>query len=426
MRILHFSDTHLGAEIHGKRDPETGMHTQLKDFVRCLDFLVQTAVEESVDAVLFTGDAYHYSRPDPLPQREFLKRIVTLSERGVGVLLLAGNHDLPSGYGEASPLDIFPVVKIQGVVFARRPEVADLPTRRGALTIACLPYSSRRALLALDEERGLDEDKVQTLMTERTVQTIRRLMRSLDASDRPILLIGHLWVQDARLSGSERMLSPSSEPTIPPSALRQDVFAYVALGHIHRHQTIGTMSPPIVYAGSLARITFDEENETKGFVIMDLEQTTKGQWGVKDLRFVPTPTRPFITIIVDLHKETDPTKAALNTLTQDRRIDGAVVRMSLFVTEEQREQLNLAAIRENLEKRADHVASITVRTDDPKQAPTIAESRDWMELDSLLRQNPIGLLARWLDELSKREPDLAQRKERLMKLARQFIEHKAD
>lgn len=87
MRLLHFSDLHLGAEIHGRKDPETGMHTQLKDFLRCMDFMVETALERDVDAVLFTGDAYHFRRPDPLPQREFIKRIKTLSDRGIAVLL---------------------------------------------------------------------------------------------------------------------------------------------------------------------------------------------------------------------------------------------------------------------------------------------------------------------------------------------------
>ncbi|MFN4179446.1 MAG: exonuclease SbcCD subunit D, partial [Armatimonadota bacterium] len=83
MRVLHFSDTHLGAEIHGRRDAETGMHTQLKDFLRCMDFMVETAIDKDVDVVLFTGDAYHFRRPDPLPQREFIKRIISLSERNI-------------------------------------------------------------------------------------------------------------------------------------------------------------------------------------------------------------------------------------------------------------------------------------------------------------------------------------------------------
>ncbi len=424
MRLLHFADTHLGAEVHGKRDAETGMHTQLKDFLRCLDFLVQTAVDEGVDAVLFAGDAYHYSRPDPLPQREFLKRIIALSERGISVLLLAGNHDLPSGYGEASALDIFGVVKIPGVVFVRKPDVLPLPTRRGTLQVVCLPYMLRRTLLSLEEERGLDEDELQKRMSDRVHEQVKRLQKRLTNFSEPTVLVGHVWVQGAELAGSERMLSVTSEPIIPPSILRQDAFAYVALGHIHRHQEIGTLTPPIAYSGSLGRIAFDEEKDRKGFIVLDLERTAKGQWGVKELRFVPTPTRTFATVRLNLRDAADPTQTALNLLGQDLRLNDAVVRVTLFVREGQREQLNLVAIREVLEKRVDHLSAITVRTDDPTQTPEPSpfDPRNLTEFDRLLRQKPTELLTQWLSERAKRDPDIAQRRERLLQMARRLVE----
>lgn len=424
MRLLHFADTHLGAEIHGKRDAETGMHTQLKDFLRCLDFLVQTAVDDGVDAVLFSGDAYHYARPDPLPQREFLKRIIALSERGISVLLLAGNHDLPSGYGEASALDIFNIVKIPGVVFVRKPDVVPLPTRHGTLQVVCLPYMLRRALLSLEEERGLDEEELQKRMSGRVYEEVKWLQKRLMPSGEPAVLVGHVWVQGAELAGSERMLSVTSEPIVPPNILRQDAFAYVALGHIHRHQEIGTLTPPIVYAGSLGRITFDEEKEAKGFIILDLEQGAKGRWGVKDLRFVPTPTRPFVTVRLNLRDASDPTQTALKLLAQDSRLNDAVVRVMLFITEGQRERLNLVAIREALEKRADHLAAITVRTDDPTQTLESSpfDARDLTELDRILRQKPTELLMQWLSEKAKHDPDVVQRRERLLQIARHLEE----
>ncbi len=290
MRILHFSDTHFGAEIHGKRDPETGMHTQFKDFLRCLDFTVETAVDKDVDVVLFTGDAYHSPRPDPLPQREFIKRVIALSERGIPVLILAGNHDLPPAYGEASPLDIFSVVKIPGVIFVRKPDVVSLPTRKGeTLEVFCLPYLPRRALVSVDEERGLDEDRVQHLMGRRVREWIENLVRKSTQPDAPAVLVGHIWVYGAQFSGSERVLSTTSEPIVPPSVLRHPRFAYIALGHIHRHQAIDGFSPPIVYAGSLGRLDFGEEKQPKGFVIVDLERTLGGQWEA-NWQFIQTPT----------------------------------------------------------------------------------------------------------------------------------------
>jgi exonuclease SbcD len=420
MRLLHFSDAHLGAEIHGRRDTD-GRHTQLKDFLRCLDFVVQTAVDEKVDAVLFTGDAYHSTRPDPLSQREFLRRIFALSERGISVLLLMGNHDSPIGYGEASALDIVNLFKIPGLQFVREPKVVTLRTLKGELQVACLPYLPRRYFIAPDEERGWTEERVQQEMLRRVSALVNRLQREArqNSDDCPVIFAGHIWVQGANFVGSERIFSLTYEPVVSPSDLRREPFAYIALGHIHRYQRVGEMTPPIVYAGNLARLDFSEEGDPKGFLLVDLEQTTKGTWGVKDLRFMETPTRPFVTVRLDLSKASDPTQHALNALAQDKRLDGAVVRVFFTISETQRGQLNLATIRAALEKRVDHLAALSfeVATDDSILTPLLADPHRPFELEELL-QKPMELLARWLNQ--KGIPD--ERKERLLRLARELME----
>lgn len=420
MRILHFSDTHLGAEIYGKRDAETGIHSQLKDFLRCMDFMVETAVDKDVDVVLFTGDAYHSRRPDPLPQREFIKRIISLTERSIAVLILAGNHDLPPSFGEASALDIFSVVKIPGVVFIRRPQVVSLPTRKGELQVFCLPYLPRRSLISVEEERGLDEDRIQRLMGVRVQEWVENLLRKTSPSDAPAILVGHIWVQGAEFSGSERVLTSSSEPIVPPSVLRHPRFAYIALGHIHRHQAIDDFSPPIVYAGSLGRLDFGEEKQPKGFVVVDLERTKQGRWEAK-WQFIQTPTRPFVTIRLDVRNSTNPNQTAIEAINSNPQIDGAVVRVFILINEAQRDQINLGKLREAIEKRADFIAAIEMRTE---EKPEIVEplGRTPEEFERLLHQNPIHLLSEWLDEKSRSDKQIKERKSRLLELAQRLME----
>ena len=42
----------------------------------------------------------------------------------------------------------------------------------------------------------------------------------------------------------------------------------VALGHIHKHQSLnGDAHPPVIYSGSIERIDFGEEHELKGWVV---------------------------------------------------------------------------------------------------------------------------------------------------------------
>jgi exonuclease SbcD len=69
MRILHFSDVHIGVENYGRPDPETGLSTRLADFLDTLDEVVDYALENKVDLALFCGDAYKSRDPSQTHQR---------------------------------------------------------------------------------------------------------------------------------------------------------------------------------------------------------------------------------------------------------------------------------------------------------------------------------------------------------------------
>jgi exonuclease SbcD len=77
------------------------------DFLKSLDTIVDTAISERVDLVLFAGDAYKDRTPAPTFQREWGKRVMRLSRAGIPTLLLVGNHDLSPALGRAHALESF-------------------------------------------------------------------------------------------------------------------------------------------------------------------------------------------------------------------------------------------------------------------------------------------------------------------------------
>ena len=105
MRIVHFSDLHIGVENHGRVDPATGLSTRLLDFLSALDELVEYCLSSDVDLVVLAGDAYKGRDPSQTHQREFARRLAKLSTAGIGVFLLVGNHDLPAALGRATAVD---------------------------------------------------------------------------------------------------------------------------------------------------------------------------------------------------------------------------------------------------------------------------------------------------------------------------------
>src|SRR5690554_296040 len=132
MKILHTADIHLGITTYGRVDPSTGLNTRLQDFRRAFEFMVEQALAEDVDLFLFCGDAFRNPDPSPTEQTIFAECLQPLTERGIPIVLLVGNHDHPVTFGRASSIDIFRYLEGQARVF-RRPEVATIQTKSGPL-----------------------------------------------------------------------------------------------------------------------------------------------------------------------------------------------------------------------------------------------------------------------------------------------------
>ena len=106
MKLLHFADAHIDMANYGRHDPETGLPLRVLDFLKSLDTIVDAAISEKVDMVIFAGDAYKDRSPAPTFQREWGKRIIRLSRAKIPTLLLVGNHDrAKSGAPEGGRLD---------------------------------------------------------------------------------------------------------------------------------------------------------------------------------------------------------------------------------------------------------------------------------------------------------------------------------
>ena len=95
IRLLHFADVHIGMENYGRTDPATGVSTRVVDFLRRLDDMIAYARDHEVDLAIFAGDAFRSRNPTPTFQREFAYRVQDLAAL-CPVVLLVGNHDLPS------------------------------------------------------------------------------------------------------------------------------------------------------------------------------------------------------------------------------------------------------------------------------------------------------------------------------------------
>ncbi len=349
MKILHFADLHLGVETYGHTDPTTGLSTRLLDFLASLDKVVDFAIENEVDLVIFCGDAYKTREPTQTQQREFAKRINRLSSNDIPIFLLVGNHDLPNAIGRATSTEIFDTLSVKNVYVSNRPEIYQIPTRSGTVQVASLPWLRRSALLSREDTKNLDFEQMKERLQQALTGAIELHVSKLDPK-LPAILAAHVWVAGSQV-GTEKQMTIGQEHVLLLSNVANPAFDYIALGHIHKHQVLSE-HPPVAYAGSLSRLDFTDEADEKGFYLVEIEPDKAGGQRPVSFNFHPLDGRRFLAIEVALEEQdVDPTATVLQAIAkQGKKIKEVIVRLNVTVPAQLEGQLRDADIRETLEE----------------------------------------------------------------------------
>jgi exonuclease SbcD len=338
-KLLHLADIHIGMENYGHFNARTGLHSRLEDYLQRFDEALDYALNiEPVDLILIAGDIYKNRTPNPTHQREFARRINRVVRAGIPVFILTGNHDVPGANVRANSIEIFDTLQIAGVMIASRLGTCTINTQAGPIQMIAVPWLNRQALLSKDDMIGLPLGAIESEIVRRVADFIDESLKQLDP-DVPTVLSFHGTLAGATF-GAERSVMLGQDLILPRSVLALPGIDYIALGHIHKHQEVGT-TPPAVYPGSLERIDFGEEDETKGFVIVDLEKNNT------DWKFVPVNARPFVTIRVDVRDHPDANERIRRAITP-RNLHNAVVRVIIQCTPAQRATIDERTINEQI------------------------------------------------------------------------------
>ncbi len=341
LKLLHFADAHIDMATYGRHDPETGLPIRVMDYLQSLDAIVDAAIDENVDLVIFAGDAYKDRNPAPTYQREWGKRIMRLSRAGIRTLLLVGNHDLSPALGRAHALTEFSTLQVPHIRTLDRPmflgpdELWDLP-----LQVIALPWISRSGMVAHLDIHGRDRKQIYEALEKRLTDLVENWIKKADPA-LPIVLTAHASVQGASYGG-ERTVMLGGDLVLSGSLVKNPKLDYVALGHIHKPQNLNEDGhPPVVYPGSIERVDFGESGDDKYFVIAEVEKgSTEVDW--RPL----TGIRPFVDRSVTLRSKEGISKQLRAALPAPDRLEGAMVRLILAYPREWEALIDEAALRE--------------------------------------------------------------------------------
>ena len=248
--------------------------------------------------------------------------MMRLSQASIPTVLLVGNHDVAPAAGRAHTLQEFGTLEVPHLHVGERIGRLDAETLGVPLQVITVPWVSRSQLMTREETAGKTVEEVMLLIEERVSNGIDKLVEEADP-ELPLVMLAHATVEGATYS-SERAVMIGHDLRLGGNIVNDPRLDYVALGHIHKHQSLSKRHPPVVYPGSIERVDFGEAKEEKGFVLAEISKG-KTTW-----EFVPLKTRRFIDLKVEPQDADTFMVDVLAQLPEPERVADAVCRVQLI------------------------------------------------------------------------------------------------
>jgi len=270
MKLLHTADWHLGQRFlhHDRREEHDAV----------LDWLIETINREKIDVLIIAGDVFDVGNPPNYALKQyydFLKKI--LSSTCKNIIVVGGNHDSPSVLD--APKELLRSLNVQVVGRAVRDdgenikieeEIFELKDEYNQLiaVMAAIPYLRDRDLkYAVSGETANQRADSLKRGIHQHYDRARKEILKYKQYDIPIIATGHLFAVGGKTSDSENDIHIGNLGQVNSDHFPKE-FDYVALGHLHRVQTVGDKNH-IRYSGSLIPLNFNETKYEKVVLIAD-------------------------------------------------------------------------------------------------------------------------------------------------------------
>lgn len=269
MKVVCFSDLHIGQKNYCKVDPVTGLYQREKNAINILNQIVDTCINEQIDVCIFAGDMFKNNLPNPTLIDKVNEAFIRLSQHNVYTLVLDGNHDVSKQDSFCSGLHQFESLQVSNIIQTRFFKVV-LKTFQGiTYQFVFLPTHHKK---------------------EDIINCIQHISK-----DYPTIVIGHLTIKNAFLNDWNII---SDDDCIDLDVFNQKQILAVVLGHLHKYQVLSEQ-PKVFYCGSCDRIDFSEEKQDKGYIYMEISDK------IDVFEYRKLNVQKFITVKVDCSNESE-------------------------------------------------------------------------------------------------------------------------
>ncbi|RJS85029.1 exonuclease SbcCD subunit D [Methanophagales archaeon] len=250
-RIFHVADTHIGYSAYRKMDEATGLNQREVDTNEAFKQFVDYTLKEKPDAVLHAGDLFDSVRPTNRAISFVLSQLIRLSDAGIPFVAISGNHDTPRLKETGSVFSLFEHIPGIHVIYENKYKVVDLD----GMSVHAVPHC---------DDIEAEKNK---LMPHNTGFNIALLHASIHGA--PAFLMREFNEQKVRIDNLTD-------------------FDYIALGHFHGCTKVKANA---YYAGSTERFSFNEVEDTKGFLEVYLRAGRE-----REVIFHPLRTRELVDL----------------------------------------------------------------------------------------------------------------------------------
>ncbi len=279
LKILHTADWHLGKRLE--------RFSRLEEQAAVLEEICDIADREAVDAVIIAGDIFDTFNPASEAEDLFYRTVKRLARDGArAVVVIAGNHDSPDRIKAPVPL-----AQECGIILAGYPDSEipvftlpdglavtrsapgfvelNLPKKKTPLRILLTPYANEKRLRTC-----LGFEDAEAELREQLAAFWKSLADTYCDKKGVNMLAAHLFMAQREgplpeESDDERsVLHVGGAQTIYTDAIPSQM-QYVALGHLHRKQTISESPCPVVYSSSPLAYSMSEASQRKYVVLLN-------------------------------------------------------------------------------------------------------------------------------------------------------------
>lgn len=278
-RLAFTADLHVdsyGSKVHAG----TGMNARLLDYLSTVRFVAQAARDRDCAALVVAGDFTERRHIN-----EWLVRHIqdALSDGPKRQVFLRGNHD-----GEIAGESIATVLAEMGPGWSgyNKPGIALVDD----VALCLIPHLDGRWLRTRPGfENAAPADINRALAEQYVVLAMGLYAQAVSHSAvRRTILVAHQGMSGGSMTETQAAFLGDRSLVVDSTALGAIGFDAIVAGHFHRHQVL-TTSPLTLYTGSVERVDFAEEHETKGFVVIDTDD-------LPAFEFVETPARRYLTM----------------------------------------------------------------------------------------------------------------------------------